>query len=149
MVKIPHDTYVLVGDGRSALVLRNAGDEAFPNLQTVSSFQNPDNRKTSEIGSDKPGRGFESATHRRNSVEQTDWHDLGEHRFARHVAEFFDAQAAQKHPPALILVAPPRTLAELRGVLSKAARERVILELNKDLTKFPVHDIETHLANAR
>ncbi len=27
---LPHDAFVLVGDGRKALFLRNAGDEKFP-----------------------------------------------------------------------------------------------------------------------
>ncbi|HTO65983.1 MAG TPA: hypothetical protein VMM15_32565 [Bradyrhizobium sp.] len=32
-LKIPHDAFVLVGDGRKALFLRNEGDEKFPNLK--------------------------------------------------------------------------------------------------------------------
>ena len=32
-LRIPHDAFVLVGDGRKALFLRNDGDEKFPNLK--------------------------------------------------------------------------------------------------------------------
>jgi len=33
-LKIPHNAFVFVGDGRKALFLRNEGDEKFPNLKT-------------------------------------------------------------------------------------------------------------------
>jgi len=32
-IAIPHGAYVLVGDGRKALFLRNEGDQKFPNLK--------------------------------------------------------------------------------------------------------------------
>ena len=32
-LKIPHNAFVFVGDGRKALFLRNDGDEKFPNLK--------------------------------------------------------------------------------------------------------------------
>ena len=31
---LPHDAFVLVGDGRKALFLRNTGDDKFINLKT-------------------------------------------------------------------------------------------------------------------
>jgi protein required for attachment to host cells len=33
-LRIPHDAYVFVGDGRKALLLRNEGDAQYPNLKT-------------------------------------------------------------------------------------------------------------------
>ena len=42
----------------------------------------------------------------------------------------------------LIVVAPARTLAELRQRFSKELRATVMAELDKDLTKHPVHEIE-------
>jgi len=47
---------------------------------------------------------------------------------------------------AIVIVAPPRTLAELRHVMHANVRHRVIAEINKDLTKQPVWEIEKHLA---
>ena len=38
-LKIPHNAFVFVGDGRKALFLRNDGDEKFPNLRTETVFE--------------------------------------------------------------------------------------------------------------
>ena len=53
-LKIPHNAFVLVGDGRKALFLRNEGDEKFPNLKAESVFET-ENPATHEQGSDRPG----------------------------------------------------------------------------------------------
>jgi protein required for attachment to host cells len=95
-LKIPHDAFVFVGDGRKALFLRNHGDEKFPNLRAEKVFED-ENPPTHEQGSERPGRVGEAAlTGRRSAVEPTDWHDIEEHRFARQVA----AAMEQKSGPA-------------------------------------------------
>jgi protein required for attachment to host cells len=43
-LRIPHDAFVFVGDGRKALFLRNEGDEKFPNLKTERDARNPSRR---------------------------------------------------------------------------------------------------------
>jgi protein required for attachment to host cells len=45
----------------------------------------------------------------------------------------------------IIVAAPPRTLAELRSHFSDAVKQRILAEVNKDLTKHPVYEIERHL----
>ena len=146
-ISIPHDTIVFVGDGRKALFLRNAGDEKFPDLKTERVFvdQNPPTR---DQGSDKPGRQFAGPTSpsRRSAVEPTDWHELEEHRFARLVADAFEKLVRERKVKAVIIAAPPRTLAELRQALHGDVRARVMAEVDKDFTKHPVYEIERHLA---
>jgi protein required for attachment to host cells len=46
---------------------------------------------------------------------------------------------------ALVVVAPPRTLADLRDAFHADVKACVIGEIHKDLTKHPVGDIEKHL----
>lgn len=140
-IKIPHDGYVFVGDGRKALFLRNDGDEKFPNLKTEQVFVD-DNPSTSEQGTDRPGRAFASIGARRSGVSQTDWHDLEEHRFARDVAAVLEKVIRDENVPALVIVAPPRTLADLRQAFHDDVKKRIVAELHKDLTKHPVHEIE-------
>jgi protein required for attachment to host cells len=41
--------------------------------------------------------------------------------------------------------APPRTLADLRKAMQPDVRKRVIAEIDKDLTKHPIFEIERHL----
>jgi protein required for attachment to host cells len=145
-LKIPHDALIFVGDGRKALFLRNAGDEKFPNLTTEQVFVD-ENPPTHEQGSDKPGRAFKRAkTNQRSGVETVDWHELGEQRFAQRVAAAMEQLVRERNAPALVVAAPPRTLAELRHAFHADVKRRIIAEIDKDLTKHPVGEIEKHLA---
>jgi protein required for attachment to host cells len=144
-LSIPHDALVFVGDGRKALFLRNAGDEKFPNLKTERVFAE-ENPPTHEQGTDRPGRGVESGgTHRRSAVGQTDWHHLEEHRFVERVAAALEDVVRASRAPALVIVAPPRTLADLRRAFHPDVQKRIVAEVGKDLTNHPVGEIETHL----
>ena len=142
---VPHNAFILVGDGRKALFLRNAGDEKFPNLKVeqVLGDQNP---PTHEQGTERPGRVFARAgTHRSGGVAQSDWHELEEQHFARVVAGALEKVVRDKHVGALVVVAPARTLAELRTAFHADVKKRIVAEIDKDLTKHPVHEIEKHL----
>jgi len=144
-LNIPHDAFVFVGDGRKALFLRNAGDEKFPDLKTERVFVD-ENPPTHEQGSDRPGRAFKRAgTNLRSSVADTDWHDLEEHRFAQRVAAAMEKLVRERNVKSLVVVAPPRALADLRHAFHADVKTRIIAEIDKDLTNHPVHDIEKHL----
>lgn len=143
-LKLPHDGMVLVSDGRKALFLKNAGDELYWNLTVAKVMEAPDNPPTADQGTDKPGRAFPAAgANDRSAMEQTDWHALAEARFAGDVATELEHAAAQAK--AVIVAAPPRTLAELRKQIPASLKSRIVAEINKDLTKHPVHEIEEHL----
>jgi protein required for attachment to host cells len=144
---IPQDALVFVGDGRKALFLRNHGDAKFPNLRTEKVFDQ-ENPSTHEQGSDRPGRLSEAhISGRRSAVEPTDWHDIEEHRFARKVAAAVEQVVRRNKATALIVVAPPRTLADLRNAFHPDVKACIIAEINKDLTKHSLIEIEKHLMN--
>jgi protein required for attachment to host cells len=66
---------------------------------------------THEQGSD---RVIESSIPRRKSaVEQIDWHNIEEHRFAQTVAAAMEQMVRMSKARVLIVVPPPRTLADL------------------------------------
>lgn len=144
-MKIPTNTLVLVADGRKAIILRNAGDEKFPNLKIEWAVmdQNP---STATQGSDRPGR--VNYQNRRSSVEQTDWHALEEVAFAKRTAAAFDDLVRDLKTVDVVIVAPPRTLSVLRQHLDQATTSKVIAELPHDLVYRPVGDIETYLGQA-
>ncbi len=146
-LKIPHDAFVFVGDGRKALFLRNEGDEKFPNLKTERVFED-ENPSTHEQGSEHPGRTSKPFAGQRSAVEAVDWHDLEEHRFAKRVAAAMEQIVRERKVKALVVVAPPRTLADLRDAFHADVKACVIAEINKDLTKHPVGEIEKHLTGA-
>jgi protein required for attachment to host cells len=143
-VTIHHGDWVVVCDGAKALVLENIGDAKFPNLKTREVYEQKD-LPTHELGAGAPGRIMSPVTHVRSAVEQTDWHDQAERTFLHHLAQRLDAAVTAGKAKSLILVAPPRALGMIRPVYSHALRAALRAEVDKDLVKMPVHEIEKHL----
>ncbi len=133
-LKIRQGDWVVVCDGRKALVLENAGDEKFLNLRTREVYEHPD-PKTHELGTDAPGRTFSSVGTERSAMEQM-----------RKLADRLDAAVNAGLVKSLILIAPPRALGVLRQTYSHNLRAAVRAEIDKDFVKLPVHVIEKHLA---
>lgn len=92
-----------------------------------------------------PGRAFKRAgTNLRSGVETTDWHELEKHRFASGVADAMEHLVRARHVKALVIAAPPRTLADLRQALHADVKDRVVAGIAKDLTKHPLAEIEAY-----
>ncbi len=144
-MRIRPSEWVVVCDGAKALVLENIGDEKFPNLKTRE-VREQKHARTSEQGTDAPGRAVNSIDARRSAMEQTDWHEQDESRFLRDLADHLDAAVKAGETRSLILVAPPRALGTIRQAYSTALRAVLRAEIDKDLVKLPVHEIEKHLA---
>jgi protein required for attachment to host cells len=145
MLRIPHNALVFVGDGKKALVLRNEGDAQLVNLKTERVFTDA-NPATRDQGTDRPGRSFSSVGAGRSSVQQTDWHKIEEHRFAHEMAATLERIMRERGVQALVVVAPPRALADLRKAFHPDVKKKIIAEIDKDLTKHPIDQIEKHLA---
>lgn len=151
---IPHDAYVLVADGQKMLFFRNEGDAEHPNLEVVSASEQQ-NEKTSEQGTDQPGRSAAGVGARgagmtpkagRSAYSQTDFHTLEEQRFAADAAEMLKTRALANEFESLLIVAPPTTLGELRKLFHKEVERRIVGEISKDLTNHPVDEIEKIIA---
>jgi len=147
MVALKSGAWVMVGDGEKALFLENAGDEQAMNLEVVRQMEQ-DNPATHGQGTDRPGRLADGTGPHKSAVDDTDWHHLEKERFAKDIAERLYKAAHRGLYESLVIAAPPFVLGELRKELHKEVRARVILELDKELTNHPVHDIEKHLAAA-
>lgn len=146
-VKVEHGDWVVVCDGKKALVLENAGDEKYLNLKTREVYEQPGLR-TREQGADAPGRSIFSVENRRSAMEQTDWHDQEEQKFLRKLADHLEAEVHAGKAKALIVVAPPRALGVLRQVYTPNLRGALRAEVEKDLVKLTVGEIEKHLTAA-
>ena len=144
-IKIKSGEWVVVCDGRKALILENEGDAKFPNLRTRETHEH-DDTKTSDLGTDRPGRVHESTGSSRSAVEQTDWHDQAEAEFLQMIARRLDDAVSKGETHALILIAAPRALGVLRRSLSQAVQNAVTAEIDKDYVRMPVHEIEKRLA---
>jgi len=144
---IRHGEWVVVCDGAKALVLENAGDIKTPNLKTVQVLEQKD-LATHLIGTDAPGRTFSSVGNARSAVEQTDWHDQAERAFLVQLAEHLEEALSSGRTKSLIIVASPRALGMIRPAYSRAVKAAVRVEVDKDLVKMPVHEIEKRLTGA-
>jgi protein required for attachment to host cells len=143
-LRIDKGGWIVVCDGAKALVLENAGARMRPSLRTREVFDQPD-PKTSEIGTDKPGRSVSSVGSQRSAVEQTDWHEQAEERFLKKLAAHLDKAVLAGETRSLIVVAPARALGVLRHTFTEHVRKAVEAEVEKHFVRMPVHEIERHL----
>jgi protein required for attachment to host cells len=143
-MKIGTGDWVVVCDGRKALILENLGDRLFPNLHTKEVRAHL-GLLTCALGSDAPGRVHQSMGPARSSIEQTDWHDESERAFLRTLADRLDVAVTTGETSALTMVASPRALGMIRSDYSVAVRKALHGEVAKDLVKMPVHEIEKQL----
>lgn len=146
-MKLVRDTCVVVCDGDKALFFRNNGLADAPKLELEREIVQ-DNPPDREQGSDQPGRAFSSASPRRSAMEETDFHQLEQDRFAAQMADMLKKRALANEFDRLIVVAPPRTLGEMRKHYHKQVEQRLIGEIGKDLTGHPVVEIEKIILQA-
>ena len=153
-MQLEQGTWVVVADGEKYLLLRNIGDEKFMNLEVVD-HERSRHPPAHEMATDRPGR-QQDATRQmpagggveawgRSAMEETDWHRVGEARFAEHVAEILGEREAAGAFERILVVADARTLGVLRQSLGDAVRARVVAEMTRDLTNLPLARIEASI----
>lgn len=120
------------GVGKGLTEIADRGREEFPEVETGYA-----DRPGRDAGSGGAGiHGFEP---RETEREQT--RDRFAARLVEEIAAAFDGEGADQ----LVIAAAPRMLGELRADLSEALRTKVSAELDKDLLKIPVTELEAHL----
>lgn len=133
---------VLVTDGRKTLLFRNHGDINQIDLRTEAHDERAD-APDRELKTDAPGSIGQSAGYSgRVAYEETDFHQLEEDRWAKSAADEINRRALDNDFEALAIIAPPKTLGEIRKQLHKEAARRVVCEIDKEMTGRPIPDIE-------
>ena len=146
-MQIPHNAVVLVVDGRKMLFLRNEGDATQPNLVVEHAEEHPSPADRDQK-SDAPGRSASNVGGGQSTMDEPDYHQQEEDRFAADMADLLRRRALANAFDALIVVAPPRTLGALRKHYHSAVSARLRGELDKDLTGHPIDRIEAALQAA-
>ncbi len=146
-MQLSHNTVVLVADGRKMLFLRNEGDATYPNL-VVEHAVEQDNPSDGDQKSDHAGRSSSSVGGGQNSMEEVDFHQQEEDRFAVDTAAVLRQRALANDYESLIVVAPPQTLGAIRKHYHSEVSARLSGELDKDLTGHPIDQIEKALLAA-
>ncbi|MBE7211928.1 MAG: host attachment protein, partial [Gluconacetobacter diazotrophicus] len=125
-VEVPNGALVLVADGRQAVLLRNTGAAAAIALAAERRLSPEEFAGQGPSGSRPDGQ----------TVQQT-----AEATFAREVAREVERLHGQGGFEALVIVADPRTLGELREALHANVSRTVTGTLAKDLAGRPIPEI--------
>ena len=143
-LKLEHGDWILVCDGRKALILENVGNPRQPKLRTrdVREHALP---ATRDLGTDAPGRAFSSVGSIRSATEQTDWHQQEEERFLIRLTAELEAAVISGKLKHVAIVAPPRALGVLRRAYPASLSAAVTAELPHDYVNLPVDEIARHL----
>ena len=138
-MRIPHDSMVLVADGAKLLFFRNEGDADALDLKVVEAMQQADpadrDIKTDAAGR-KPGG---------HTAGEADYHRQAEADFAAGAASLINRAAVAGEFERLVIVAPPKTLGELRRHYHPQVENKIVAEIPKDLAGHPVDRIEAAL----
>ncbi|MBY0500983.1 MAG: host attachment protein [Alphaproteobacteria bacterium] len=138
-------TWVLVADGaRARIFIKN-----YKKLNNVTGQDYVgDNLKDSDAGTDRPGRGYESANPARHAYQpRTDWHQYHKELFAKELCDVLEKANEHSEFDELIIISPPKTLGDIRGHLSKHTLGKVIAEIPKEITKLTEHELVSYLDN--
>jgi protein required for attachment to host cells len=99
-----------------------------------------------ELTADLPGRAFDSGGQGRHAMGQKTSPSEREHiEFAREIGQRIEAGRVEGDFDNLILVAPPEFLGHLRKTLDAATRDKVVLEIGKNLVTKDCENVRAHI----
>ena len=142
----PIRTWVLIADAARARVFETMGKGT--GLTAVSDMAFDAKLAPSHmLGTDRPGRSFESVGSVRHAMESpSDPHRERKRQFARRIAEAIEERQAASGFDRLVVVAPAVTMGDLRAALPDKVKAVVVAELVADLTHTSVSELPAHLA---
>ena len=141
---VAHNTHVMVIDGANKSLFRNRGKDFAPDLERID-HRHRQTGRTSDMGTDKPGRSFQSAGNTRSAHESTDYHQQEEDRFANEAVDQLNMLLTDS--ASAILIATPHVLGMMRKRLTPKARSRITAEIDKDYAQRSVDDITALLVS--
>lgn len=142
---VPHKKpiiWILIADRHVARLFRKNGHgiESFVEIR-------PTPRETKEITNKTVGRAISSCS---GTIHHKYEPHMNESRkedsfFVREIADCLDEPAKNNAFDRLMLVAAPRTLGELRKIMSAPVQARIVAEVDKDLTKMNERALQAEL----
>lgn len=134
-ITIPKNTLIVIADGEHVALYRNVSDSGVKIEQA------------GELKHHTAADHLENKGAPRTPVE-TSPHEQEEAGFAKRIADDLYARVHKDNVKAVVLVADPQTLGQIRQSLHKEVAQHIVLELPKDLVKSPVAEIEKILVHA-
>jgi protein required for attachment to host cells len=142
-------TWFVIADAARAEVLVKRKDK--PGYDTVRTWENPDmHAKVHELGEDRPGRAFDSLGPHRSAMEPRETpKEAAKKDFARELVADLEAAVAAGAAQAIVLVAAPKLLGELRAVMPASLAAAVREDHAKDYTQLPRAELFARLDGIR
>ena len=142
MSKQPLIWYVVADGGHARILARDSS--GFAEILAIDSADL--HHKSSDLGSDRPGRSFESVGLAHHAIApRSDRHRRAGVDFAQTVAETLNDVADLGTFSKLILVAPAKTVRAIKAELTNQTSARLEGEYYKDLVKLPEAELLEHL----
>jgi protein required for attachment to host cells len=141
---VAHGTHIMVVDGAKMSLFRNRGKDFAPDLERIE-HQESHSDSTAKLGSDKPGRSFQSSGNGRSAHESSDYHQQEEDRFANAAADQLNVLLSDGLSG--ILIAAPHVLGIMRKRLHSSVRARITAEIDKDYAGRSVDDVTALLVS--
>jgi protein required for attachment to host cells len=142
-------TLIVVADGARARFFSPTEDAATLRPARRADMVSAESRyRSRDLRSDRPGRGFSTARDARRAAFEPphDYHKLEKHRFSVELARVLEDACEHNEFDQLVLVAPHRSLGELRKLLPEKVQEMVRREIPKDLTNETVPQLWRRLS---
>lgn len=134
-MKLPHNAHVALVDGENFTLFRNTGQMFEPKL-------------VEEGKPDLDPTNFSAGVRHQDSVRKSDSTDLGELAHGAAATAWLNAKAIAGDIEALLIIADPKTLGEMRKHYHTELTERIVGELDKTLTGQPTDRIEAAIIAA-
>jgi len=142
-------TWIAVADGEKSVILRNHDTDQKPSLRLVEAAE-IDNPPSRDQAASRPGRMNDgrAGSARKSAFDETDFHRLAKEQFAKDFAARLNKAASVGAYDRIVVIAPPTALGDLRAHYGAELKKRLLAEIDRDLTKHPVADIERQVAAA-
>jgi protein required for attachment to host cells len=134
-ITIPKNALIVIADAQHVAVYRNVSDsgvkiEHAGELMHHTATEHLENKGAAPTPS-------ETSPHKQEKAG-----------FAKRIADDLYARVHKDNVQALVLIASPQTLGQIRQSLRKEVTQHIVLELPKDLVKSSVAEIEKILVHA-
>jgi protein required for attachment to host cells len=140
--------FVIADAARAEALVKRKGVSGY---ETVRTWENPDaHAKAHELGEDKPGRAFDSLGPHRSAMEPRETpKEAAKKDFARELVAALEAAVAAGETQAIVLVAPPKLLGEMRALMPAGLAAAVREDHAKDYTQLPRAELFARLDEMR
>lgn len=138
------NTWILVANGAQATIYHAKNNHV---LQEVEQFSHPESRmRTSELVSDRQGRGHESNTNGRYALPATTSPKEVEFAsFAKTISNYLEEALKESKFSKLYVAASPHFLGLLREAFSSGTTRLIAGEIDKDITQLDASRVREHL----